>query len=455
MATSQSEARAKVSLDSGPFETAAKAISDAAISMSKAITTAMATAGVALLAVFGAKTLSGIVDSMKGVIDLGEEMANAGHKANIAAGQFYLFNRAVEKGLSFETVSGLLGENAKVLNESANVFRDVALKLWVVGEKIRGFWLGLMDRLAPVLSRLLDGALAQNLVTAGQAFGDAVAESAEVIYQLATDGQLWDAFKLGFKIVFEYAGERLLWLAGLGYDLIKLMMSSSMKDGINAAVAALTPSMKAFSEDFGKQLTFSFLGFFNKVLDAVDGLMTTIDVKLASLHLLSGEKLVANEVERSKQSGARNAAHDALGGFIGAGKDPVDSAAEFAKKVATIFSSSTFKPSEDLSEDIGKFSELITGALSRYGQSTKDNPTTTFENNSRRAAFGVDSLASIGGGGNVSLGLSVLNIQKSQLRALESIDAKISAGRESVYVSPIKPAPQGVSRAQTSSPVPP
>lgn len=449
MATSTSEARCKVSLDSNPFEKNAKAIADAAANMSKAVNAALAATGIALLGVLGAKSISGIVDSIKEVIDLGEMTANAGKKAGLAAGQFYLFNAAVEKGLGMRTVAGLIGENAEVLNRSANIFRDAAIKLWAVGEKIRGFWLGLMDRLAPVLSRLLDGALAQSLVSAGQAFGDAIAKAGEVIYQLAADGQLWDMFKKGFKIAFDYAGELLIWLAGVGYSVFETMVTEAFTGGLEKGISDLWDSAKAFAENVGEQIGTAFFNFWTDVIEVVNTLLTSLDIYLNKLHLLSAKDLASNVSDRAQYvSDRRVVGEDDR-------KPATERIADFGEKIAKIFSSKEFKPSSDLSDDIDKFQATIQGALGKYGQSVQDNPTKTFENNTRRAAFGADSLAGIGAGGNVYLGLSVLDVQKSQLAELRSINAKLGGGQRQTnsFTVEANAVRQGISRAQTASPV--
>ncbi len=429
-----SEAKAKVSLDSAHFEKGAKAVMNAANAMSSAVTTAFAAAGAAVLVAFGAKSVGAIVASVKSVLDLGESMANAGKMAGIAAGQFYLFSNAVEKGLTLKTTAGLIGENAQVLNRSAAIFRDVSIKLWAVGEKIRGFWLGLVERLAPVLSRLLDGALTASLVEAGQAFGGKIADAISVIYQLAKDGKLWSTFTAGFKLAFDYAGERMVWLGNIGYQILKLTLENAFKGGIEDALGALWGSILSFGEAFGEAIGSAFFTFWTEVLDVVYGLLAKLDSFLNSIGALSDSE-VAERAKAQKDAQANIASRRAVSNSDFSTSAPKE--ASLTEKISDIFKNNQFSQSSGLSEGIAAFTETISTALSDY----------------KADAFGADSLSSIGGGGGVYLGLSVLDVQKSQLTVLRSIDQKLNGGSPTGTTQGDAPSPSSsptVSRWQVN-----
>lgn len=441
MATSTSQANAKVTLDSSSFVRGAKAVMSAAEEMAVVIEAAFAAAAVAVSAFAAGIGVLGY--QVKQVVEFGEQMANAGHAANIAAGRFYLFHNAVEKGLSLKTVANLIGENAEVLNRSANVFRDVALKLWVVGEKIRGFWLGMVDRLAPVLSRLLDGALAISLVRAGQAFGDAIAKSIEVVYQLAKDGKLWSTIKDAFEIAFQYAAERLVWLAGLAYKLLKYSFADAIIDSIGIIQSSLWDALKDLAKQFADLLVLSFVNSFQVINSLILSALKQVDSALVAAHLLT-----------DKQASSREKAFAGLTlkipGFenVGQSKTPTNALDDLAK----IFSSTQFKGSDSLKENMEGFSKTIGEALAGYKRDEVTNPPTTFENNTRRQAFGADSLAAIGAGGNVYVGLSVLDVNKRQLDQLMQINAKLSGGRVATDYdhSPQTTESNSISRIQTN-----
>lgn len=422
--------------------------------MSAAVKAALAATGIAIIAALGAQSVSAIANSAKAVIDLGEKMANAGKRAGIAAGQFYLFNAAVEKGLGMKTVAGLIGENAEVLNRSANVFRDVAIKLWVVGEKVRGFWLGLMDRLAPVLSRILDGALAASLVSAGQWFGDKIGEAVGLVYNLAQDGTLWTTLKQGLEIAFNYAGERLLWLAKAGYEVLKTAFSSAFSSGVSSGLEEAGKAVSSFFADFsavvGNMLLRAFTNVFalvNKALDAID----------KAIKFLNG----GDKGDTSKLAAERKQARDGIVSALkivvdkGPGSQDSPERKNIVDRISEIFDGFSFTPSEGLAKTISDFTSKIAGALPSVKSPSLSTPATKFENNTRVAAFGADSLTSIGGGGGVYLGLSVLDVNKMQLSELKQINQRLGnlGGNTSVNVTNVANAPTNVSRAQTSSPV--
>lgn len=457
MATSKtSEAKAKVGLDSSSFEKGAKAVMAAANAMSSVVTAAMATAGAAILAALGAKTIGAVFSSIKGVFSLGESLANAGKRAGIAAGQFYLFNNAVEKGLSLKTVAGLIGENAEVLNRSASTFRDVSIKLWAVGEKIRGFWLGLMDRIAPVLSRILDGTLGASLVSAGEWFGDAITNAVGVIYQLAKDGKLWDTLKLGLEVAFKYAAEQLLRLGMLGHEVLKETFSEAFFDGISEGLAASWKEVVSFSESFKETLKSTLMNAFVSLFAFVNRMLDGLDT---AIKFFNG----GNRGDTSRLADERKQARDnalntfrGIGAFLSEYKSPEgDKGPGLMERISGMLQRFEFNPSEGLTEQIELLRNTVAGALTGYKAEEKANPPTKFENNTRVGAFGADSLTSIGGGGGVYLGLSVLDVNKMQLSELRRMNQTLDrlGPSSSLTVNNMQTSSSDVSRAQTSAPV--
>lgn len=451
MASKQSEARARVSLDPAPFEKGAKAIISAANSMSSTLTKTFAVAGGLMLAAFGMKTVAGLANTVKEVIQFGEQMANAGKRAGIAAGQFYLFNSAMEKGIGMKTAASLLGKNAEVLTRSAAVFRDVSIKLWVIGEKIRGFWLGLMERVAPVLSRFLDGGLGDALLDAGNTFGGAIANGIATVYQLAKDGKLWDTFKQGFKLAFDYAGERLKWLSQIGLGVLKEVFSLAFVNGMLNGIAAVQSQITDFCLDFGEQLEDAFETAWKKFkklannsassvsvgAGAATGPLAAIPALLALLNGPTVSKAIDTKTPRTPRTPRGR-----------------ENEGDVFKRISAIFGTQ-FKPSEDLAKTITDFTGGITATFQKYQREEKAQPTKTFENNTRRVSSGVDSLAAIGAGGNVYMGLTVLDVQKSQLKELQRINERLGAlgTNSSLTVNNLSTGSLGVSRTQTSSPV--
>jgi len=362
----QSDARARITLISTPFEDGARRVAAAADRMAGTVKVAFAVAGAAVLAAFGAASIGAIARSANEVLKFGEEMENAGKKAGITAGKYYLLNSAISKGISTKTASKLIGDNAKELDKSAGTFRDVSIKLWAVGEKIKGFWLGLMGRVAPIVSKLLDSAIGVNLVKAGQQFGDALAKAVKIVYGLAKNGQLWETIALGFQLAFEYGKEVLLeFVEAIKTDLSKglegsivqgldiawqtmskwaldasMWLSECIYDGLEAIVTGLSDSWADVSQwfsDFSKFLS-------EAVLDGIaEGIKLGITLfeKLASVakELLAGifgESVNASPVNVSAIAAAGQKAINATPSTTTAPKQPAQNEAGYRGKIPAI-----------------------------------------------------------------------------------------------------------------------
>lgn len=403
------EARTKISLDSGSFEKGAKAVTAAAQSMSSGVKAAFATAGAAVLLAFGAKGVSSLLSTVRDTLEFGEAMANAGRKAGLAAGQFYLFNAAVTKGIGLKTAADLLGKNAEVLNRSASLFRDVSIKLWVIGEQIRGFWLGLLERLSPVLSRILDGGLGSALLDAGESFGQSLADAVETIYQLAKDGKLWTAIKEGFGIAFDYAGERLLWLGKISYEVIREAFSSAINFGIVDALASTWKVITNWANGFGDVLGNAIFVALTEVLSIVNKVINKLEKAQVAVGLISQKE--ADDSKTGREDIVASAR--TVGGYT---PTPLQKDGTFMEKVAKIFEANKFKPVGDLKDGIETFLKGLEEVHAKYKRNEKDNPAKKYENNLPIKTYGADSLAQIGGGGGVYMGLSVLDVNKQQLK---------------------------------------
>lgn len=439
------EARTKISLDSGSFEKGAKAVTNAANSMATGVKAAFATAGAAVLLAFGAKGVSSLLSTVRETFEFGEAMANAGRRAGLAAGQFYLFNAAVNKGIGLKTAASLIGKNAEVLNRSANLFRDVSIKLWAIGEQIRGFWLGLLERLSPVLSRILDGGLGTALLDAGDRFGAALAKAVEVVYQLAKDGKLWETMKSGFGIAFDYAGERMIWLAQIGFKLLKEMFTDSFVDGVLDAISFVWESIKTLGQHIGEQIGEAFFNAWTAITELVYGLMNSLEGLLLKIGAMSEE-----DVETRKQERAENIVNRKI---VGAVKPDVREGTDFVARIKDLFEKNAFKPSGDLAARIEEFAKGLTGAATKYGSASEENPARAFENNLPIKTYGADSLAQIGGGGGVYMGLSVLDVNKQQLREqrrTNEILMRMGGGNVQAVIRQFAMPAAGITRTQTT-----
>jgi hypothetical protein len=75
---------------------------------------------------------------------------------------------------AFGTAAREVGAQAEILNRNAELFDQVSNKLENAGLKTQGFFLGVADRVAPILVPLLDRFEKMDLAAQGQAFGDSM-----------------------------------------------------------------------------------------------------------------------------------------------------------------------------------------------------------------------------------------------------------------------------------------
>src|SRR5215210_5200037 len=94
-----------------------------------------------------------------------------------------------------------LGTQAQLLGSDAALFGDVSEKLETAGLKVQGFFVGVADKVAPVLKPLLDKFATMDLASWGQKAGEAVA----FIVQAFADGKVGDILFTSAKIAFANA----------------------------------------------------------------------------------------------------------------------------------------------------------------------------------------------------------------------------------------------------------
>ncbi len=79
-----------------------------------------------------------------------------------AAASMQIFGRSGAELLALFSSDGFgdaasqVGSQAEILGRDANLFDDISDKLALTGTKVRGFWVGVADKVAPVLKPLLD-----------------------------------------------------------------------------------------------------------------------------------------------------------------------------------------------------------------------------------------------------------------------------------------------------------
>lgn len=207
-------ATAYIGLDYSAFEQSAKAVSRMVNVMAGAVSSAIGNvAATAFNNIAGAiRNFAGsIKQNIQDVYKMGEELANLSKRTGVATDQYLAFRMALEKGITRDEAAQIIGDNAEILSKNADIFRDITIKFEAVGLRLKGFWIGLAEKISPVLSKLLDERIAVNLVTAGQKFGESLSKAVTIIYNLVKDGGVTKALSLSFQIAVEYLRSGLIW----------------------------------------------------------------------------------------------------------------------------------------------------------------------------------------------------------------------------------------------------
>jgi len=96
----------------------------------------------------------------------------------------------------FGEAAAQVGNQAAILDRNAALFDAVSDRLGTAGTKVEGFFVGVAEKVAPVLLPLLDRFVAMDLAKMGQDYGDFIAMTA----QLINDGKLADSLGLMISI---------------------------------------------------------------------------------------------------------------------------------------------------------------------------------------------------------------------------------------------------------------
>ena len=381
-------ASATIGLDYSGFQTGANAVIKIAGQMATMIRDTLSVAAGTLLAgAFskGAGAISSFFRSMKdnlaGIFTAGEEMANLATATGMATGAYMKFQLATEKGINMEEAGRLLGKNADIMQKDAGIFRDVSLKLYAVGERIQGFWLGVADKIAPVINPLLDRLVALDLSEWGKKFAQPIADAVAIITQLALDGTLWKTMGELAAAAFQYAGEVLGKVIGIYSTEGFTQGLSSLWEGIKSAAAYLYDVLKNAVGSAFAYIGLGIVKYGNYLWELIDGIA-------AFSSIMSDEDAKGRKEVRDSN-------------FVNL-KDGVDTqfnVPEIQTKSGGIIDEIK-KALETTKFGTPELMERISTALEKF--QTKTAPGA--DKNSNLSAiqnFGVSSLAAVGGGGGV------------------------------------------------------
>lgn len=173
---------------------------------------------------------------------------------------------SVFSGGNFGEAAAQLGGQAAILQKDAALFDDVSDKLNLVGTKVQGFFVGVADKVAPVLKPLLDRMATMDFSSWGQQIGDVVA----FLIQAFADGSIGDILFQSAKIAMANAANFTFGIfTSLGRVLGQLL-SEAVK---NAVLMFQIVTTGDFWKGLGNALIAAAQGFIALMLDGVASIL--------------------------------------------------------------------------------------------------------------------------------------------------------------------------------------
>ena len=195
-----------------------------------------------------------------------------------------------------------IGSQAQILGRDAALFDDVSDKLEATGVKVRGFWVGVADQVAPVLKPLLDQFMQMDLASWGQKAGEAVA----FIVQAFADGKIGDILFTSAKIAFANAVN---FLAGAIMAVAQALWQALVESIKNAITLFEILTTVEFWVGMGNALIGIAQGFIALLLEGVAKLLDYLkDIPLVGDKIGDGAQKIRETAQGFRDVGQDNRA---------------------------------------------------------------------------------------------------------------------------------------------------
>ena len=324
----------------------------------------------------------------------------------------------------FGEASEQIGSQAEILGRDADLFHDVSDKLNATGVKVRGFWVGIADQVAPVLKPLLDGFMKVDLASWGQQAGQAVA----FIVQAFADGKVCDILFTSAKIAFANAVN---FLAG-ALMAVAMALWQLLVEAFKSAVTILEVVATA---DFWIGMGTALIGIAQQFIAfLLDGVATMLDwlakAPVVGKKIGKGADKLHEVASGMREAGKRN--EEAAGDLLAPAVDKTtarmrEAFDEIGKALSEGFEKGsglidTGDWQQHLDEVIGGVMQRVQTVSEQSREEIKPRPITTGydEELDAKKKPSVSALQRIGGGGNASYstGDPILREQQRQTREL-------------------------------------
>jgi len=169
---------------------------------------------------------------------------------------------SVFSGGNFGEAAEQIGSQAQILQRNAALFDDVGDKLNLVGLKVQGFFVGVANKVAPVLKPLLDRFATMDFAKWGQQIGEVVA----FLIQSFADGSIGDILLQTFMIALAEVGNFALGVFTSLGKVIWQLLAEAMKNAVFMLQVVTTAD---FWKGLGNALLSSAQAFVAMMLDGV------------------------------------------------------------------------------------------------------------------------------------------------------------------------------------------
>lgn len=322
---------------------------------------------------------------------------------------------------AMDDAAASLGGQASILEKNSVLFERVSTLMGRAGKKIGGFFVGIADKVVPLILPLLEQLDALDLAAQGQKFGENLALGLRAIIGLFQQNTMGELIKTQLLI----AGGDFLNFVAKGWVAIGQGLWGALKAVGSSFIDLMIAGMKIAAIAMGPEL----ISVLSKVFSKIPGLDGFAD-KLAG----AGDKMKAIRDE-------------AFSDLKNIGANVVDGFADGAAKAEgfELFDTSGLKDAkQDLINSaiasvpaVGeKAAELIEDGLNKASFTLPDETAGSAIRDARAPlSGGVSSLAAIGGGGGVGGVTGVEGLvdeSRKQTGFLKDIDTGITAMKEAI-----------------------
>lgn len=317
-----------------------------------------------------------------------------------------------------------VGGQAEILGKDAALFADVSDKLNLAGLKVQGFFVGVADRVAPVIKPILDRLATLDLSGLGQQVGEFVS----LFIQAFQDGKLGEVLLTSMELSFAEAANFLLGLLTAIGNVIAQMLLEGPKNALAVLQIATTA-------DFWKALGAALLSIAARFTAALLGAVAELIDGLSGIPLIGDKIHGGAQAVRSKANEMWQGANaidvygsEKLAPTIEAIKTRMG---EELKNIAAA-ASKGFDQGNSVIDTSGiskRLDKVVTEVLDHVqesqGEALKELPTKTpdapiGEQLDNKPAF--SHLQKIGGGGYTSAGDPLLTESRQQTKELRELN---------------------------------